>query len=160
MQHLCAESSPVGSSLGSQPFMRQAVLLVEPDDRLAAALADQARGVADVHRQAAFEAARAELLVTPFVFLVTNLRLGDYNGLHLVYLSAAAERPARARAIVYTVEYDRVAAREVRHAGALYETGERLTQAFAAYLSGALPGREGRSSANRQRPTSGHVRIR
>jgi ActR/RegA family two-component response regulator len=135
--------------------MRQAVLLVEPDDHLAYALTDQARGVVDVHRQAAFAAARAELLVTSFAFLITNLRLRDYNGLHLVYLAVGAERPTRA--IVYTAEYDHAAAREVRRAGAFYETGARLTQTIAAYLTGTLPGWDCRDPTLRERRTPGRL---
>jgi ActR/RegA family two-component response regulator len=155
MQHLLVEPSPVPSLLESEPFIRQAVLLVEPDDHLAAALTDQARGVVDVHRQTAFAPARAELLVTSFAFLITNLRLRDYNGLHLVYLAVAAERPTRA--IVYTAEYDLAAAREVQRAGAFYETREGLTQAMAAYLKGTLPGRDCRNPTLRDRRTPGRV---
>jgi hypothetical protein len=155
MQQSLVESSPVGSLFGSEPFTRQAVLLVEPDDHLAARLTDQARGVVDVHRQTAFAAARAELLVTSFAFLITNLRLHDYNGLHLVYLAVGTERPTRA--IVYTSDYDLASAREVQRAGAFYETGERLTQAIAAYLKGTLPGRDCRIPTLRERRAPGRA---
>jgi len=127
----------------------QPVLLVEPDDHLAAVLTQQVRGVADVHRHAEFAAAKAELRSTAFAFLVTNLRLRDHNGLQLVYL-AATDRSA-ARAIVYTSDYDLPLAREVQHAGAFYETGECLTQAIATYLTGTLPDRDRRNPTTRER---------
>ena len=45
-----------------------------------------ASALAHVESHGRFETARARLDLTLFDFLVTNARLGAYNGLHLVYL--------------------------------------------------------------------------
>lgn len=129
--------------------MPQFLLLVEPNDAIAASLADSARGVAEVHRHARFETARRELLTARDAVIVTNLRLAGFNGLHLVHLAATAAIPARA--IVYTDDYEPDLALEVQRAGAFYETRECLQQALAAYLQHTLPPRDRRNPAVRDR---------
>ena len=47
-----------------------------------------------------FQTARAQLTATRPDAIVTNLRLRDYNGLHLVLLAKASNR--RARCVVHT----------------------------------------------------------
>src|SRR5687768_3902582 len=62
------------------------ILVVDPGvDRLRAARA-ALRLVADVEACSEFRAARARLLARPPDLLVTNVRLQNYNGLHLVHL--------------------------------------------------------------------------
>ena len=129
--------------------MLRNVLLVEPDQDLAALLHDSVPGVADLQWHFQFETARIQLLRTPFEFLVTNLRLSSYNGLHLVHLAAAAGMPTRA--IVYTDRHEPLFAREIQRAGAFYETRECLPHAIAAYLRGALPPSDRRNPAARDR---------
>ena len=131
--------------------MPQHLLLVEPNDDVAAVLTERISNLADVHRHARFESARTELLTTPFTFIATNLRLGPFNGLHLVHLAATANAPARA--IVYTDAYEPALAHEVQRTGAFYETGDCLQQALAAYLQGTLPPRDRRDPAVRDRRT-------
>ena len=86
----------------------------------------------------AFETARASLTARPFDFVITNLRLSDFNGLHLVHLVSGNLRPPRC--IVYTDTRDAALAREVQRAGAFYETAECLPVTLSAYLRGTLPG--------------------
>jgi DNA-binding NtrC family response regulator len=117
--------------------MSMRVLIVEPEPRIRAALQQSVRSLADVHPQARFESARRLLASTTFDFVVSNVRLGDFNGLHLVYLAADAHTPPRC--IVYTVEREPLLAREVQRAGAFYETAACLPVTISAYLTGMLP---------------------
>jgi DNA-binding NtrC family response regulator len=102
-----------------------------------------AREIADVQHQSAFAGARARLSKTPYDYLVTNLRLGAFNGLHLVYLATSHGLPVRC--IVYTHERDVALVREIQNAGAFYETRECLPTTLAAYLRGTLPARDRRA---------------
>jgi DNA-binding NarL/FixJ family response regulator len=131
--------------------MRKRVLLVEPASEMRAELRESIEEVADVQAYACFEHARG-LLASPFDFVVSNLRLGPYNGLHLVYRTLGASVPPRC--IVYTAERDQGLAREVQRAGAFYETADCLPVTLAAYLSGHLPARDRRDSAALDRRTT------
>jgi DNA-binding response OmpR family regulator len=62
-----------------------------------------------------FEAARHMLLLEPVTVLVTEARLGDFHGLHLVLL-ARCSNPS-VFAAVLTAEEDEVLQREVENAG-------------------------------------------
>ncbi|MGB7217206.1 MAG: hypothetical protein WBD07_00220 [Vicinamibacterales bacterium] len=132
--------------------MLKRVLLVEPDQAQASVLYEAVRSIAEVHLHPQFETARTHLLTMPFDFVVTNLRLKAFNGLHLVYLAAAAELPART--LVYTDEYDPALAREIQRAGAFYEPKEALKHAIGAYLQSELPPQDRRNPAVRDRRNS------
>jgi DNA-binding NarL/FixJ family response regulator len=96
------------------------------------------------HRRT-FEAARATLSERPFDFIITNLRLSDFNGLHLVHLVAGHNRPPRC--IVYTDKRDASLAREVQRSGAFYDIAECLPVTLSAYLRGTLPSTDRRNAA-------------
>jgi DNA-binding NtrC family response regulator len=100
-------------------------------------LADAAHQYADVVDFGDFMQARRYLLAARCDWIVTNLRLQAYNGLHLVHLAAAARLPARF--IVYADQRDVALAREAQRAGAFYETRARVERAIGAYLTGSLP---------------------
>lgn len=119
------------------------VLLVEPDAAWRAHLRDTVRHVADLDGDADFLAARTHLLSQPYDWLVTNIRLGAYNGLHLVHL-AGVSRPL-IRFLVYSDRCDLWLAREAQQAGAFYESRERVDRALPAYLRGALPPKDRRN---------------
>jgi DNA-binding NtrC family response regulator len=121
------------------------VLLVEPNPVIAASLIQIAGGLSELEHQADFEAARRRVGATAFDFLVTNLRLQEFNGLHLVHLAAQDDQPPKC--IVYTDARDHLLAREVQRAGAFYDTAECLPVTFGAYLEGRLP------RADRRDPT-------
>lgn len=129
--------------------MNPRVLLVEPDQTFAAKLQHATAPVATVDYCSEFDAARPRLFETTFDFLVTNLRLKAYNGLHLVYL-AGATGPSP-RCIVYSAKRDAAIAREVHRAGAFYETGECLAITLTAYLRGTLPPTDRRDPAHPDR---------
>jgi hypothetical protein len=101
-----------------------------------------AAGFGEVDSEPGFETARPRLALTPYDFLITNVRLGAYNGLHLVYLASWGSDPPRP--IVYTDHHDPGLAREVQLAGAFYETRECLSVTLAAYLAHTLPPRDRR----------------
>src|SRR5262249_26926727 len=88
---------------------------------------------------------------TPVDFLVTNVRLGAYNGLHLVYLAESFHR-GLTRAIVYSDVLDIAIAREAQLAGAFYEIRTNLPAALPSYLRAPiLPPCDRRNPADRYR---------
>jgi DNA-binding NtrC family response regulator len=130
------------------------ILLVEADDATRDIMEAAAAPLAEVESHRSFETARGRLCCAPFDLIVTNVRLGAYNGLHLIYLTS----PDRgARAIVYSDEHDAGLARQVQQAGAFYEVGAGVPGTLAAYAKGALPGRDRRDPAipDRREPFRG-----
>jgi DNA-binding NtrC family response regulator len=125
------------------------VLLVEPDEAARDILQTAASVFAHVESHGRFDTARARVFRGSFDFLVTNIRLDAYNGLHLVYLRALG--PRSPRAIVYSNDRDLGLAREAQQAGAFYEAHECLPVTLGAYLQGTLPARDRRDPASRDR---------
>jgi len=113
------------------------ILLVEPNPRVAAILVQAVGGRLVVERHETFISARDRLFATPFAMVVTNLRLREFNGLHLVHLVTARANPPRC--IVYTDSPDPLLARDVRRCGAFYELAERLPTTLPAYVQSLLP---------------------
>jgi hypothetical protein len=124
------------------------VLLVEPNKTRRAHLRDAVREVADIHADADFVTARTHLFSEQYDWLVTNTRLGPYNGLHLVYLARVAWLPIRS--LVYD-ESDLWLAQEAQRAGAFYESRSRVNRALPAYLRSVLPPQDRRSPAEPDR---------
>jgi hypothetical protein len=125
------------------------MLIVDTNLPIATALArivePETRGRTDREEVALcsdFSTARARLRAAPPEWLITALRLREYNGLNLVYLAAGAGLPTRS--IVYTEANDSGLAREIRAAGAFYEVRPRLRVALPAYLSAVLPAQDRR----------------
>jgi hypothetical protein len=52
----------------------------------------------------------------PYEWVITNLRLQAYNGLHLLHLAGAAGLPARF--LIYSDRFERTLAQEAQRAGA------------------------------------------
>jgi hypothetical protein len=69
------------------------------------------------------------LLSHPYDWVVTNIRLAAYNGLHLMHLAAAAR--LRGRFVVYADQQDVLLAREAQRAGAFYEARDQVHRALA-----------------------------
>jgi PleD family two-component response regulator len=116
------------------------ILVVDPN---AGYLSDAQRVLqllGDVEICSEFSVARTRLSNRPPDLLITNLRLQEYNGLHLVHLA----KP-QTRCIVYSTHEDPVLAREAQEAGAFYEQPMRLARALAGYVHGALPPYDRRS---------------
>jgi DNA-binding NtrC family response regulator len=96
-----------------------------------------------------FVGARARLLARPPDLLVTNSRLGAYNGLHLAYLAAAAVLPTR---VVVYGDADCVSlARETQIAGAFYVADQHIAAALPAYLAADLPPQDRRDAEQADR---------
>ena len=127
----------------------QRVLIAEPDGALRARLRKAVRERAQIDGDSDFLTARTHLLSRPYDWLVTNLRLDQYNGLHLVYLAGAAKLSARF--LVYADQRDVELAREAQRAGAFFESRHRVHLALAAYLRGTLPAQDRRNPAMRDR---------
>ena len=125
--------------------MRTRVLLVEPDGAALSTLRSAASLIADIEACADFVSARVRAVSGEFDFLVTNLRLEAYNGLHLVYLALSAR--STTRSIVYTDRREPQLAREVQEAGAFYELRDRLPYALHRYLRSPLPPADRRDPA-------------
>jgi DNA-binding NtrC family response regulator len=130
------------------------VLLVEPDPGFWAVLDRSVRTLARVEPVPDFQKGRARLrdawvFQTPFDLLVTNMRLGSYNGLHLVHLTASTGLPTRS--VVYTNLLNVEWAHEVRRAGAFYETEPRLPYLLPAYLLARLPDADRRQATLAER---------
>lgn len=143
--HLFSYASPrAGLSFATAPRMFN-VLVVEPDARLAARLRQSIQNATHVDSQKKFESAKRLLAERPYDFLITNLRLADYNGIHLAYLAATGSSPPRC--IVYTAGRDPWLAAEVQRAGAFYETLECLPVTLTAYLTETLPATDRRDAA-------------
>jgi len=121
------------------------VLLVDVDAEFVRTFHDAYAEAARVSRCTAFPAARKALLTERPDFLVTRLRLGAYNGLHLAYL--AAVNGIRTTTIVYDDPLDLALAREAQRIGAFVERASRVVNAFGAYLAAALPPADRRSAA-------------
>lgn len=121
------------------------VLLVEPDAVFGSHLQQAVSDVADIRCVSDFVAAHSVLQQSPVDLLVTNLRLGAFNGLHLVYLAALVAR--RTRAVVYTDWLDTGLGRDVQRAGAFYETRPCLAYSLASYVGAVLPPKDGRNLA-------------
>ncbi|HYM26059.1 MAG TPA: hypothetical protein VEU08_22735 [Vicinamibacterales bacterium] len=123
--------------------MAPSVLLVDPDRGwLHAVRASFPPGI-DVEVCTDFSEARERLLHASPAFLITNLRLAAYNGLHLVLLATAAS--PKMRSLVYGERDDQWAAHEVQGCGAFFERRDRLPDAAIAFINGRLPASERRT---------------
>ena len=112
--------------------MPKQLLIVEPDLNLAGRLVQAAVPFARVRTAGDFATARLLLAERSFDWLITNVRLGDYNGLHLVHL-VTSNLSAR-RALVYDEHADAWLADEAQRMGAFYEPGDRIARAIPGYL--------------------------
>ncbi len=141
-----ASSGPVGgrgvalaASACEAPTLRSGtphILLVEPGEALRQTLSGTLSSIAAVESHGQFTTARERLRAESFDFLVTNIRLGAYSGLHLAYLRVPGHR---IRVIVYSDVRDPGLAREIHRAGAFHEVGACLPVTLSAYLTPALP---------------------
>jgi hypothetical protein len=115
---------------------------------------------ADVDVVGTFAEARTSLDDVRFDLLVANLRLGEYNGIHLAYLVRLAG--AQTHVLVHADACDAASAGDIRRAGALLDRTERLVVALPAYVSATLPPVDRRDPLrfDRRRFTRGGRRAR
>jgi len=119
------------------------VLVVGPDHSLRDQLVSVAARTAHVESYPTFKAARVRIEATHYDLIVTDARLSEYNGLHLVYLAKFAH--AEARAVVYDRENDFGVAADVHQAGAFFEAAPRLIVTLPSYIAATLPPADRRS---------------
>jgi DNA-binding NtrC family response regulator len=134
--------------------MALGILLVDTDRKWLEALRDGLAhvGIGQVELCTDFQCARRRLLASPPDVLVTNLRLGAYNGLHRVMLTNSAEKPMRCVTFgTQSNPTDVSLARDAQKAGAFFEPSYRLPHALPAYLRAALPSRDRRDPAREDR---------
>jgi DNA-binding NtrC family response regulator len=126
-----------------QFLMVKRVLVVDDDPWIWRDVRRTLKFLADVHTAGDFPAARRRLFDEPPDLLVTNLRLGAYNGLHLVHLASTAS--SSTRSIVYSSHPDFPLIEEAQRIGAFFEWPQRLVSAMPAYVRSFLPDRDRRS---------------
>jgi DNA-binding NtrC family response regulator len=138
---------------------QRSVLVVDGDRERRQVLQRSLAGRAQVQASADFPDARTRLLVSPPHVLVTNTRLGSYNGLHLAYLAATLVLPTRV--LVYGIADDVALAREAQHAGAFYVPMQQIAAALPVYVAAELPPRDRRNveRPDRRREFRGGRRI-
>jgi DNA-binding NtrC family response regulator len=139
---------------------RKRVLVVDCDARVGAGIKRDCEALADVEVMTSFSTARRRVLQRTAALLVTNLRLHEYNGLHLVYLALNCAR-SQMRCLVYSAFPDIRLIEEAQAAGALYEHASTLGHALPSYISSPLPQRDRRSplSTDRRRLVRGGRRA-
>jgi DNA-binding NtrC family response regulator len=120
------------------------LLLVEPDAAVSQWLRPSVERLARATFCSDFLSARSQLLSDPPDILVTNLRLGEYNGLHLLLL--ASSDGGVTRSVVYSDRPDPYLIREAQTLGGFFERTERLPHALAGYVHFALPQRDRREA--------------
>jgi DNA-binding NarL/FixJ family response regulator len=108
------------------------ILIVDPDPVRQRHLAEAIGTAGIVESVADFQTARARLVATSPDFLIANLRLGEYNGVHLVYHAASAHIPVRA--FVYTEKHEPGFAPDIEASGASYQTFRSLRTSVVAHL--------------------------
>ncbi len=97
----------------------------------------------DVIVRQSFAEARQDIAAFAPAMLLTALRLGDFNGIHLVHLSKLAN--PRAPCVVYgEADADVELGREAQRAGAFYEPRSRVPFALRRYLTSDLPPKDRR----------------
>jgi DNA-binding NtrC family response regulator len=124
-------------------------LVVEPDGTRLLMLQQAIRDVVRVDACADFGSARTQLFRDPPDMIVANLRLGAYNGLHLVHIA-----PPSTRSIVYMDREDPLLLREAQRAGAFVESLARLPSSVVSYMETELPSHDRRDCAASDRRLS------
>jgi DNA-binding NtrC family response regulator len=122
---------------------RPHVLIVEPDAFISRRLKEACGVTTLVTTCPDFQSGRERLMVDQPDFLVTNLRLNEYNGLHLLFLSSSEERPTRC--VIHTSRPDFSLIVEAQKLRALFEWTERLPYALQQYLESRWPEADRRS---------------
>ena len=110
------------------------ILVVEPNRESRTSLHVRGSRYGLVESFANFESARERVMAGGFDYLITNIQLEAFNGLHLVYLSRSLG--VAATALAYTdVPNDSLAA-DAHAAGAAYCAFEHVLRALADDLIG------------------------
>ena len=122
---------------------RPHVLIVEPDAFISRRLKEACGVSTRVTTCPDFPSGRERLMVDQPNFLVTNLRLNEFNGLHLLFLSHTDDRITHS--IIHTSRPDFSLIAEAQKLGALFEWTERLPYALHQYLHSRWPNADRRN---------------
>ncbi|HET9832427.1 MAG TPA: hypothetical protein VFP91_11980 [Vicinamibacterales bacterium] len=125
------------------PEIAPSVLIVEPDAFISRRLKEACGALARVTTIPDFPTGRERLMVDQPNFLVTNLRLNEFNGLHLLFLTHAEERTTHC--IIHTSRPDFSLVGEAQKLGAVFEWTERLPYALHQYLESPWPNADRRT---------------
>jgi DNA-binding NarL/FixJ family response regulator len=125
------------------------VLLVEPETAFRLQMRNAVDTMAVIDAETGVPTARQRLLGAQYHWLVTNIRLQAYNGLHLAYLARMSTRPIRI--LVYGEDDDLLLAREAQELGAFYESRKSVASSLAGYLTSLLPATDRRNAAVQDR---------
>jgi hypothetical protein len=125
------------------------VLIVEPEATLRQQLRTAAETISAVDAEAGVPTARQRLLTIPYSWLVTNIRLHAYNGLHLAYLAKMSQAPIRI--LVYGDRGDLLLAREAQQLGGFYEPSLSVANVLSRLLTSVLPPADRRDAAGGDR---------
>src|SRR5690348_1409096 len=132
--------------------MPSVVLIVDSQPSFAAHLDFIARSVgwSPLVRHS-FATARGEITSAGPAMLVTAVKLGEFNGLHLVYLMKLTNRPAPC--LVFGADdFHLQIGSEAQQAGAFYERRSTIAAALGRYLTAsALPALDRRDISRRDR---------
>lgn len=142
---------PVNLGLFTQKTIVRRLLVVDPSTQRLDMLRQRLSHADEVITCADFGLARERLLADHPELVIANIRLGAFNGLHLVYLATAAALTTRS--ILYDEPMDPSLVVEAISLGAFHETTSRLPFALPSYLSASLPRRDRRTSAAPERRT-------
>jgi DNA-binding NtrC family response regulator len=136
------------------------VMIVDPDSQTRQHLEALWQGVAIVESYPDFPTARRRLTEFWPDLLITNLRLGAYNGLHLLHV--ASTRGLKTRTLVYADNPDPTLIKDAQASGAFHESRGRLPVALPAYLETLLPPHDRRTPVmvdRRRLPRGGRRRA-
>lgn len=140
--------------------MAPLVFIVDPDldcvSRLAAIAEASGWSVA---AESTFDNARSAICERAPSVVITNMRLGAFNGIHLAYITKQAN--PNATVVVYSDTEDPVLAREVRSANAVYEQLARLLHSLPLHLGAEPPPQNRRrlATSDRRRRSRGGRRT-
>jgi DNA-binding NtrC family response regulator len=127
---------------------------VDPDDKVVSRLRAIAEGANyRVLACEGFEGARDALRRGRTISaLIANVRLGEYNGIHLVYLGKV-HHPG-IRALVYGRPHDAMLAREAQRAAAFYQRQGLMMLSLGSFLRAGLPSQDRRTVSDIDRRTA------
>jgi DNA-binding NtrC family response regulator len=120
-------------------------VIVDPNEKVISRLRAIAEGANyRVFGFDGFEAARDHLQQGHAIStLIANVRLGQYNGIHLVYLGKLHHPDIRA--LVYGRPHDAVLAREAQRAAAFYQRQGLMMLSLGSFLRAGLPSQDRRT---------------
>src|SRR5262245_346564 len=117
--------------------MSRLALIVDPHRNYGSRLEQIAKGVGwNTELRTTFEEARIDIAAWAPAMVVTSLRLGAFNGVHLVYLAKMAN-PA-VTCVVYD-EGESALGLDAQRAGAFFEPRRFLPFSLSQYLTSMLP---------------------